>query len=98
VRITELVAKLESIRHVHGDLDVHLVDPFARWRLPPLGGVHYTTDLVPGSPMVGGERSLVRFGEVRVGSDFAPQWRRHVRDAGFFDAVVLTEEVPNGGL
>lgn len=91
MKISELIHRLEDIRSTHGDLDVHLVDAFASWRLPKLGAARYATDLVPGMRTLGGERSLVRFGEVRVAPDFAPEWRRHVRDAGFYDAVVLTE-------
>lgn len=97
MKISELLAQLELIKHTHGDLDVHLVDGFARWRLPRVGAARYTTDLVPGMRTLGGEHSLVRFGEVRVTPDFAPDWRRHVREAGFFDAVVLTEEGPLDG-
>lgn len=91
VKISELLAKLELIKLQHGDLDVHLIDGFAPQRLPPLRAVRYTTDLVPGMRGVGGEGSLIRFNEVRVQPDFAPEWRRHVREAGFYDAVVLTE-------
>jgi hypothetical protein len=94
VKISEVIFALEAIKDTHGDLDVHLIDGFASWRLPPLRAVRYTTDLVPGMRNLGGERSLVRFGDVRVTSDFSPEWRRHVREAGFYDAVVLTEHGP----
>lgn len=94
MKISELLLALESIKAVHGDLDVHLVDGFASWRLPPLRGVRYTTDLVPGSRTIGGERALVRFSDVRVTPEASKDWRNHVKEAGFYDAVVLTEYGP----
>lgn len=91
VKISQLLAQLELIKLAHGDLDVHLIDGFAPHRLPPLRAVRYTTDLVPGHPCVGGTEALVRFSDVRVAPEFTDNWRRHVREAGFFDAVVLGE-------
>lgn len=91
MKISELLAKLELIKLAHGDLDVHLIDGFAPHRLPPLRAVRYTTDLVPGMPSVGGTDSLVRFSDVRIVPDFADRWRHHVKEAGFYDAVVLGE-------
>lgn len=92
MKISELIHQLDDIRATHGDLNVHLLDGFASWCLPPLAAARYTTDLVPGMRTLGGEQSLVRFNEVRVTGEFAPQWRSHVREAGFYDAVVLTEQ------
>ena len=49
---------------------------------------------MPGSRTIGGERALVRFSDVRVTPEASKDWRNHVKEAGFYDAVVLTEYGP----
>ncbi len=92
MKISELTTALELIRQAHGDIDVHLVDPLAPWRLPPIGRPRYATGLVPGMIQLGGERAMLRFDQVRVETSFAARWSAHVRECFIHDAVVIGED------